>query len=261
MSPLTGGTSGMGAAFARHHSEKALSRCTIPAGSKSTALPLRWMKKAPQRGDRDDRSGRIAVVRASAGLTGGLTALATFADGPILVAGGVHYWQVTRAGTVRRLPDTRGLSAAYEMAALPGQRFAASFGTNLYIVDAHTGHVQELSREIQDPIAASGDGAILTSAKRDGRWAIVRVAPDGTITPLTYAGPPEADPLGAGDGLALGALPAVPFTNRLDIHGYFGSFALAPDGTLLFADTSAGPRRRDGLRALSRPTASGRGSP
>ena len=27
------------------------------------------MKKAPQRGDRDDRSGRIAVVRASAGLT------------------------------------------------------------------------------------------------------------------------------------------------------------------------------------------------
>jgi hypothetical protein len=48
----------MGAAFARQHSVKALGRCTIPAGSKSTALPLRWMKKAPQRGDRDDRSGR-----------------------------------------------------------------------------------------------------------------------------------------------------------------------------------------------------------
>src|SRR5512133_1520643 len=69
MSLLTGGTAGMGAAFARQHSAKALSRCTIPAGSKSTALPLRWMKKAPQRGHRDDRSGRIAVVRPSAGLT------------------------------------------------------------------------------------------------------------------------------------------------------------------------------------------------
>ena len=56
-------------AFTRQPSVKALSRCTIPAGSKSTALPLRWMTKAPQRGDRDDRSGRIAVVRASAGLT------------------------------------------------------------------------------------------------------------------------------------------------------------------------------------------------
>jgi hypothetical protein len=69
MAPLTDGTSGMGAAFARQHSVKALSRCTNPAGSKSTALALRWMKQAPQRGDRDDRSGRIAVVRASAGLT------------------------------------------------------------------------------------------------------------------------------------------------------------------------------------------------
>jgi hypothetical protein len=33
MSPLTDGTSGMGAAFARQHSVKALS-CTIPAATK-----------------------------------------------------------------------------------------------------------------------------------------------------------------------------------------------------------------------------------
>jgi hypothetical protein len=49
MSPLTGGTSGIGAAFARQHSVKALARCTIPAGNKSTALALRWVKQAPQR--------------------------------------------------------------------------------------------------------------------------------------------------------------------------------------------------------------------
>jgi short-subunit dehydrogenase involved in D-alanine esterification of teichoic acids len=49
MAPITGGTSGIGAAFARQHSVKALACCTIPMGSKSAALPLRWVKQAQQR--------------------------------------------------------------------------------------------------------------------------------------------------------------------------------------------------------------------
>jgi hypothetical protein len=47
--PITGGTSGIEAAFARQHSVKALACCTIPTGSKSTALALQWVKQAPQR--------------------------------------------------------------------------------------------------------------------------------------------------------------------------------------------------------------------
>jgi hypothetical protein len=49
MAPSTGGTSGSGAALARQHSVKALACCTIPTGSKSTALALRWVKQALQR--------------------------------------------------------------------------------------------------------------------------------------------------------------------------------------------------------------------
>jgi hypothetical protein len=39
MAPITGGTSGIGAAFARRHSVKVLARCTIPAGSKVHRAP------------------------------------------------------------------------------------------------------------------------------------------------------------------------------------------------------------------------------
>jgi hypothetical protein len=39
MAPITGATSGIGAAFAPQHSLKALARCTIPAASKVHRAP------------------------------------------------------------------------------------------------------------------------------------------------------------------------------------------------------------------------------
>jgi hypothetical protein len=222
-----------------------------PERSESVVMVGRWGRTVWRVNLRTRRTVRVATIRPADGLSAGdgLTALATFADGSILVAGGVHYWQISQAGTVHRLPQTT-VTAADEMVALPGQRFAATFGPNLDTIDARTGSVQELSTAIQDPIAPSGDGAILTSAKRDGRWAIVRVATDGTITPLTYAGPADADPLGAGDGLALGALPAVPFTNRPDLEGFRAGPLRSRPTAPCCSPTPSGPRRRDGLRAL-----------
>lgn len=148
-----------------------------PERSGSVMMVGRWGRTVWRVNLRTRRTARVATIEPADGLSpgDGLTALATFADGPILVAGGVHYWQVTRAGTVRRLPDTRGLSAAYEMAALPGQRFAASFGTNLYIVTRAPGtfrssRARSRTRSRPPVTARSSPPPSATAGGRSSAW-------------------------------------------------------------------------------------------